>query len=104
MIGSMTPGTFIAREDGLAQTIWKFPLGGRSSRVEVEMPDGAIVVEVAEQHGGFTLWAVVVPGSAPQRRVFYIVGTGDDVPADAHTHIGTVHTGGFVFHIFEGFK
>lgn len=102
MIGSTTPGTSIVREDGLPQTVWKFPLGRLSSRVEVDMPTGAKVIEVAEQHGMFTLWAVAVRGSMSQRRVFHIVGTGHDIPADAHTYLGTVHTGGFVFHVFEG--
>lgn len=86
---------------GSPRRVWKFPLG-RSDVAEVDMPGGAKVIEVAWQSGTFTLWAMVVPDKPPQRRVFYIVGTGSDIPADAHTHLGTVHTGGFVFHIFEG--
>lgn len=103
MIGSSAPGVLIGREDGLAQTIWKYPLDA-SGRTEVEMPGGAKVVEVAMQHGRFTLWAVVAPAVAMHKRVFYIAGTGHPIPEQAHTHLGTVHVDGFVFHVFEGFQ
>jgi hypothetical protein len=101
--GSNSPGVFIGREDGAPQEVWKFPLA-RTVRNEVEMPGGAKVIEVAMQGGMVTLWAVVTPGGEPQERIFYTVGTGHRVSPDAHTHLGTVHEGPYVFHIFEGFK
>lgn len=104
--GSNAPGTMIAREDGVAQVVWKYPLDPDrlSGRCEVQMSGGAKVIEAVMQHGRFTLWAVVAPSERPQQRIFYIVGTGQDIPADAHTYLGTVHDGPYVFHIFEGFK
>lgn len=104
MIGSSNaPGVLIGREDNAPQQVWKFPLG-TAERTEVEMPGGAKVVEFAMQHGVFTLWAVVTPGETPQKRIFYIAGTGHPISPNAHTYLGTVHVDGFVFHIFEGFK
>lgn len=103
MLGSSAPGVLIGREDGLAQTVWKYQLG-HNERTEVEMPGGAKVIEVAMQGGHFTLWAVVAPAMTPQKRVFYIAGTGHPIPDQAHTHLGTVHVDGFVFHVFEGFQ
>ena len=103
MIGSNAPGVNISREDKMPQVVWKYQLD-RAGRTEVTMPGGAKVVEVAMQGDRFTLWAVVCPGIVNQKRVFYIVGTGDPLPPEAHTHLGTVHVEVFVFHIFEGFQ
>jgi hypothetical protein len=104
MIGNPHLGVMIAREDKVSQVVWKFQLGSHEKRIEVDMPKAAKVVEVAMQGDKFTLWAVVALGAVTEKRVFYVVGTGDLIPSDAHTHLGTVHVDVFVFHVFEGFK
>jgi len=103
VIGNTHPGVMIAREDRMPQVVWKYQLD-HAGRTEVMMPGDAKVIEVAMQGGKFTLWAVVCPGIVDQKRVFYVAGTGHPIPAEAHTHLGTVHVKGFVFHVFEGFQ
>ena len=81
--------------------VYKYTFHGGISNV-FDMPKGAEVLTVQEQHGNICMWARVDPKRETERRLFRIVGTGDD-RADGE-YVGTVQMcgGDFVFHIFEG--
>lgn len=85
----------------MTDTVWKFPLLDTVNKVD--LPPGAEVLHVAEQHGQITLWARLDPSAARVARTFHVVGTGGDVPDRADTFRGTaVAAGGsLVFHVFE---
>ena len=85
------------------KTIWKYELPMQED-VYLQMPEGAEVLSVGEQHGRLCLWALVDDNACTEGRAFSIRGTG--YPADGvetQTHIGTVVTAGgaLVWHVFE---
>jgi hypothetical protein len=101
------PGVMIAREDGGRQEVWKFELepdGTGGGRSRVSMPSGAKAVSVGVQRDRFYLWAVVAPALPTEVRTFYVIGTGHQVPREAHTYLGRITVGAFEFHAFEGFQ
>ena len=65
------------------------------------MPEGAEILHVGDQNGTITIWALVDVETEFLYREFIIVGTGQQIPYDKYTHIGTVFQGSFVWHIFE---
>lgn len=73
--------------------------------VIVEMPTGAKILSVHEQHGSVQIWALVDPSEArTQKRAFRIAGTGHPIEyTDQFAFIGSVHLnyGALVFHVFE---
>ncbi|HEY0702175.1 MAG TPA: hypothetical protein VGD60_05350 [Candidatus Acidoferrales bacterium] len=86
------------------KTIWKFPLVGVSA--QIDMPEAAIVVNVDEQRGVPTLWALVDTERQRTARTFRIFGTGH--PIDPHEangldYLGTLklHAGELILHVFE---
>lgn len=81
------------------QVIWKFPMTLSAHQI-VEMPDGAQTLHVAEQYGKITLWALASPDMEKRQYIFYVVGTGHAVPAEAGRYLGTAHVDGFVWHVF----
>ena len=73
-------------------------------RQELTMPAGAVIVNVAMQHGAITVWYVCDPKAGPDVRTFLVVGTGWDFDLeDADPkHVATVLTDNeFVWHVFE---
>ena len=80
--------------------IWKFPLEV-TDFVSVEMPLNAVVLSVDNQDGALRLWAMVEPDMPKDIRHFYIVGTGNPMPAGLKKFIGTVLMPTFVCHVFE---
>ncbi len=83
-------------------TVWKFPLCDVVNKVE--LPPGAEVLHVAEQHGQITLWARLDPSARCVTRTFHVVGTAPSVPDRATAFRGTAMAAGgvLVFHVFEG--
>ena len=85
------------------KTVWKFriPLG---NVVSIQMPRGAEILHVAEQHDYPCMWVLVDPVEPMQNREFRFAGTGHPIE-DHHAgqFIGTffMQMGGLVFHIFE---
>lgn len=82
--------------------IWKYELRIADEQI-LEMPEGAELLHVAEQHGTLNLWARVIPtGQDIERRVILIRGTG--TPIWSQRHIGSVLTAGgdLVWHVFDG--
>jgi hypothetical protein len=83
------------------QTIFKFVL--KNEVAEVEMPVGAQILHVAEQHNDICIWAQVDSEAAKETRYFIIYGTGHRMMNCEHKFIGTMLTAGghLVWHLFE---
>lgn len=85
-------------------TIWKYPV--LSPNGIVEMPAGAKVIHVHEQHGNPCLWAEVDPDADIVDRVVEVVPT-NGTPDGENEYVGTVHLKDLygdpiVFHIYVG--
>jgi hypothetical protein len=68
--------------------------------MDFQMPQGAIVRSVQDQHGVVTMWAEVDTDKLLSGRRFTVYGTGHEVPPHAK-YVGTVQQGAFVWHVFE---
>jgi hypothetical protein len=89
----------------MSRAIWKFNLPIDDTSVAV-MPEHAIPLAVAEQHGALYLWAEVDESAPIAQREFHIRGTGHPLRGNEGKYIGTVvMTGGLVWHVFnDGIK
>jgi hypothetical protein len=85
----------------MPETVWKYTLPNVTN--EVQMPAGATVLAVAEQHNEICLWARVNPAAVKETRRFQIVGTGHEELVGGETYLGSaqINNGNFVFHVFE---
>ena len=87
------------------KTIYKYELQVETN--DVEMPKGAEIIHVAAQGERIFLWAMVdtdflVDEMQWETRPIVVLGTGMDATGvDAEDHIGTIHAGGFVWHVFN---
>lgn len=81
-----------------------------SDVVELEMPVGAVVLHLAEQHGVPCLWALVDLEAPNHTRRFRLAGTGHpidteyiDTAVGNRGHLGTffMRDGALVWHLFE---
>ena len=85
------------------KSIWKFQLQIKGEEY-IEMPEGAKILAIQEQHGWPHIWALVDTEAEKELRRFYTIGTGHpfDLPPSAK-HVGTfqVESGNLVFHVFE---
>ena len=84
------------------KAIWKFRLGNR--HIEwVEMPAGAKILCVQEQHGVGMIWAEVDTDAKITLRRICAVGTGQS-PPDTMTYLGTYPqlSGGLIWHVYDG--
>lgn len=82
--------------------IYKYQVQVSTRHVQIEMPAGAVVVDVHMQGGQCFLWAV--SGNLPTTsRTFRTVITGEECNLDGYQYIGTCHAvdGYQVVHIFE---
>ena len=85
------------------RTIWKYKLD-MAVVTEVEMPEGANVLQFQNQGGAMTFWAAVDTEAATEKRTFRVVGTGQPIPdvtGFEMRYMGTVQCGIYVWHIFE---
>ena len=82
------------------KTIWKWTLQRETT---IDMPLGAKLLTVQEQHGEPQLWALVDPDAKTYQRTFRVYGTGHGLPDDPGEYVGTfqMHCGTLVFHVFE---
>ena len=81
--------------------IWKYVL---DEDAEPEMPVGAVVIEVGQQHGKICVWAIVDPSAQRIKREFRVFGTGHQIEAaEELKYEGTAHLEslGLVFHVFS---
>lgn len=84
------------------KAIWKFPFK-ITDRVEIQMPDGAEFLHVAEQNGQACMWCKVDSDAPTKLRRFELRGTGHRLDGTEGDFLGTflMHDGGFVFHLFD---
>lgn len=80
------------------KTIWKFPIFDWVD--EIKIPRDAKVVHVAIQETVPTIWAEVELNNEFVGRGVAVIGTGQPVPADSATHVGTVLDGIWVWHVY----
>lgn len=80
--------------------IWKFEIPP-IMRGNFDMPMGAEILTVNEQHGGIHIWAIVDPSAPPENRIFQVYGTGHPMKDEKRKYIGTAFTGDLVWHVFE---
>lgn len=82
--------------------IWKFPLKVADT-VTIEMPEDSQVLTVQAQGETAQLWALVMPDQPKEKRAFFVVGTGHNVPHTAGRYVGTFQLlrGAFIGHVFE---
>lgn len=81
--------------------IWKYELA-IADQFEMELPEHAQIIHVAEQGKFCCMWAIVQPAAAKVKRRFAVVGTGHQFNPEYKIYTGTiVTTTGFVWHLFE---
>jgi len=87
----------------MASEIWKYGLALTAEPIEISMPADAELLQVQDQGGTITIWAVVEPKAARVMRRFRIVGTGHAFDVEPLEYLGTVQQGAYVWHVFEVF-
>lgn len=82
-------------------TIWKFPIDA-TTRQAVHLPKGAKVLSCQFQRDQLCLWAMVDPTEETERRLVWLIGTGNEVPSPPLTFVCTVQVmgGSLIFHVF----
>ena len=82
--------------------IWKFDI---TTEERLQLPVGASLLSVAEQHGRLVLWALVTPTNALETRRVSVYGTGHPMPDNPGLFIGSavMMQGELVLHVFEPF-
>ena len=80
------------------RTVHRFALDVGHNRIHV--PDRAEVIHVGEQGGALHCWVDLDTLAAKVPRVIEVLTTGDSIPVPA-AHLGTVVSGGFVWHAYE---
>lgn len=97
-------GRGVAEEGGLtvAERIWKVDLALKDVQV-LNMPEAAVVLACAVQHGIPRLWFRTPDDEPSVARTFFMHGTGHEVDYYAGRHVGTfqVDDGHLIFHVFE---
>lgn len=87
----------------MTKAVFKYTF--RVETLELDLPKGAQVLSVHEQHGQACMWVLVDPTQTHmKRRTFKLVATGEPIPdADNLKFIGTVMLmeGSIVLHAFE---
>ncbi len=85
----------------MSRQIWKYPVSG--SCFTIQMPIGARVLSVQNQHGRPQMWALVDPENKTEPREFTFYGTGHPTPRWPGEFIGTFQLDGgdLVFHLFD---
>jgi len=83
------------------RTVWKFPFP-IARQIVVQMPAGAEMLHVAEQHGTPTIWALVDPKAMMVNHYFVLSGTGALVDESLNGEfIATFFQGQFVWHLWR---
>lgn len=82
------------------KSIWKYKLEATSTVFEI--PLGAKILTVQEQHGAVCIWVEVNVQSSREKRKFALYGTGHNV-STLGTYIGSAMlcNGNLVLHVYE---
>jgi len=85
--------------------IWKYTFDTNQTNRTWDIPRGALILHVREQHGFPCIWMLVETDCETEQRTFAMTGTGTHIEFDTSkaVYLGTafMHNGMFVFHIFE---
>ena len=82
------------------RTIHKHILDGPRIKTTLMLPTGAKAIHTALQDSLVTVWVECDPVAEGAERTFTVCSTGGELPQPAE-YIGTVHGGGFVWHVYE---
>ncbi len=86
------------------QSVFKYTIP-MENYFSLNLPLGAKILTVQEQHGKPQLWAFVKQGERNEKRNFCLAGTGHPIEENPATlnYIGTFQSagGGFIGHVFE---
>jgi hypothetical protein len=70
--------------------------------IQLRLPAGAKLLQVANQIDRLCLWAEVDPSAAQfDLRTFFLAGTGRPLPIGRRQHLGSVVLGALVCHLYE---
>ena len=75
------------------RTVFKYPLS-TNREFTIELPLGARLLHIGLQENMPTLWAEVDKNSSLERRTFFCIGTGYDIPDNA-SYVGTIEQSGY---------
>jgi hypothetical protein len=72
---------------------------------QIIMPADSVVLSFQVQENNPFIWALVDEGLLPQRRNFYLFGTGHEIKNhEIKKYIGTIQIERLVWHLFEETK
>ena len=83
----------------MAKQIWKYSLENI-----IEMPKGAEILTIDIQNGQMfnaQMWVKVDTENEMEKRMFEVIGTGQNFDDTNKKYIGTYQEGPFVWHVFE---
>ena len=83
----------------MAKQIWKYSLENI-----IEMPKGAEILTIDIQNGQMfnaQMWVKVNTENEMEKRMFEVIGTGQNFDDTNKKYIGTYQEGPFVWHVFE---
>lgn len=80
--------------------IFKYPLteGGHN---RVVLPSGFVPLHVAMQDNEIYVWCMVCQSNPDVVGIFHVIGTGWEFNPGYKTYLGTVHSDGFVWHVWS---
>lgn len=80
--------------------VWKYLLTVTGQNT-IEMPIGSQVLSTQFQDNILCLWVKASDEVDKEERLFYVLGTGWEIPDDCKDFIGTVQDRDLVWHVFE---
>jgi len=83
----------------MAKQIWKYSLEN-----VIEMPKGAEILMIDIQNGQMfnaQMWVKVDTENEMEKRMFEVIGTGQNFDDTNKKYVGTYQEGPFVWHVFE---
>jgi hypothetical protein len=83
----------------MAKQIWKYSLEN-----VIEMPKGAEILTIDIQNGQMfnaQMWVKVNTENETEKRMFEVIGTGQNFDDTNRKYVGTYQDGPFVWHVFE---
>ncbi|MGB2103138.1 MAG: DUF7352 domain-containing protein [Luminiphilus sp.] len=81
------------------QIVFKYPF--KHAKNTLKLPADAQPLTVGVQNHELVMWVQLDPDAAKVERQFRVFGTGESMPAEGTTYIGTTTTGPLVLHVFE---
>jgi hypothetical protein len=92
------------------RTVWKFPFKYNEQIIELELPQNSRIIHTDHNNGEPCIWALVNPDNPTEKRIFQLLGTGNETELDINqeqlNYIGTLKGvgNGIFIHVFERIK